>query len=150
MLSPFFITLLVSSFEIIRGNASRATKGGHSATITLEMNQVLERRTVINERLARNTWSKKKRRWFPEKARVAQKHREWREFNLLICLERRQAFTKDFQLFTQFPKKTPYCSLLTYETQIRCSLERKRLEHQINNRRTWVEFYGRKCKEERK
>jgi len=64
VLSPFFIfiTLFVrdSSFEIIRGNAaSRATKGGHSATITLEMNQVLERRTVINERLARNTWLKK-------------------------------------------------------------------------------------------
>lgn len=52
------ITLFVRSFETNGNNggaASRAKKGGHSATITLETNQVLERRTVINERLARNT-----------------------------------------------------------------------------------------------
>ncbi|TGZ37355.1 hypothetical protein DBV15_05671 [Temnothorax longispinosus] len=47
------------SFEVNCSNSdstSRATKGGHSAVITLETNQVLERPTVINERLTRNTW----------------------------------------------------------------------------------------------
>lgn len=102
-----FITLFVNLFEMNRGNddaTSRATKEGHSAVITFETNQVLKRKTVINERLARNTWCVEKTTVIPRESESGPKTS--RVAGISSVNMSREALIQDFQLLTYFSKSS--------------------------------------------